>query len=130
MKPRNLLAALAILLLVQLRGAASGQASGAIEGIVRDGNSGCPLTTANVVLVDTEHGAVTGADGRFLLSAISPGKHPIVVSHVGYTSTSRELTLRAGDRSAVVLVLVLTPEPIRLEGILVATDRARSAASS
>ncbi len=128
MKPRNILAALAILLLVQLRGAASRQATGAIEGVVREGDSGRPLATANVVLADTEHGVVTEDDGRFLLTAISPGRYNITASHVGYESASREVTVRAGDTSAVALAL--TPKPVRLEGILVAADRALSAASS
>ena len=128
MKLRNLLAILAIFLLVQLRGTASGQATGTIEGVVRDEGSGRPMGTANVILADTEHGVATQADGRFVLPAIAPGRYSITASHVGYESASQQVTVRAGDTSEVVLAL--TPAPIRLDGILVAADPALSAASS
>ncbi len=57
-----------------------------IKGRVVDLNTGAPLPGANVILPDSLQlrGTITDADGNFRITDVSPGRHDIKVSYVGY----------------------------------------------
>jgi hypothetical protein len=48
-------------------------ASGTIEGVVRDSQTGDALPGANVTLVKTSLGASTDVEGRFTIRDVPPG---------------------------------------------------------
>jgi len=56
-------------------------------GKVTDGRTGEALAGASVYIADLKTGAVTNNEGNFLISNISPGRHLIEVSFVGYSYT-------------------------------------------
>jgi len=66
-----------------------------IEGIVRDADTGAPV---NGVLVAASLNArvITGADGRFAIEGISPGRNTVGASKRGYISRKLRFTLEPG----------------------------------
>ena len=57
--------------------------TGKVTGVVKDAQGG-PLPGVNVVVQGTRRGAVTDADGYFLILAVDPGVHEVEASLVGY----------------------------------------------
>uniref|UniRef100_UPI00333FB2E8 carboxypeptidase regulatory-like domain-containing protein n=1 Tax=Gemmatimonas sp. TaxID=1962908 RepID=UPI00333FB2E8 len=58
--------------------------TGTIRGRVTDAEGGTPLATAQVVITGTRLGAVTGADGRYVLRGVTPGSVSVRVIRLGY----------------------------------------------
>ncbi|OGG46165.1 MAG: hypothetical protein A3F84_26155 [Candidatus Handelsmanbacteria bacterium RIFCSPLOWO2_12_FULL_64_10] len=58
--------------------------SGKLTGVVRD-VSGHGLPGASVVLEGTRRGAVTDAEGRFVILSVNPGVYSLSASLIGYT---------------------------------------------
>jgi CarboxypepD_reg-like domain len=52
--------------------------TGQITGTVLDAETQAPMGTVQVFLQGTSHGALTGQDGRFTLSDVSPGRYTLV----------------------------------------------------
>jgi hypothetical protein len=64
----------------------SAESVGVIEGKVTDIQTAAPLIGANIRLGSTTRGAVTNAEGRFLITGVPVGTHTINVSLIGYQS--------------------------------------------
>lgn len=73
-------------------------------GSVTD-STGLPVDLANVALVDSREGTMTGADGSFELSLPAGREVEIVISCVGFVSTSRKVSLAAGERFRADIML-------------------------
>jgi hypothetical protein len=64
----------------------------ALQGTITDAITGEPLVAANVRVLGTTRGTITGTGGAYTLQ-LEPGTHTIVVSMIGYRSdTSRVAT--------------------------------------
>ncbi|PAP78632.1 hypothetical protein BSZ37_03090 [Rubrivirga marina] len=94
-------------MLALLAGAASAQSTGRLVGTVTEAGTARPLADVNVALVGSDRGAVTDADGRFDLD-VPVGTVTLRASSVGYSDADETLTVRAGETTRVVLVLVST----------------------
>ncbi|HSM92763.1 MAG TPA: carboxypeptidase regulatory-like domain-containing protein [Anaeromyxobacteraceae bacterium] len=81
-------------------------APGTLQGVVRDIDTGAPL--AGVVVSDGTGSATTGADGGYSLTRPA-GAHTLTAAVAGYATTSRAVTLGAGE--ARTLAWSLTPSP-------------------
>jgi len=77
--------------------------TGAIRGIVTDDATKEPI--AGATLTFGGHRAVTQADGRYVLSAVSAGTDSLRVRMLGYSPVSRAVTVTAGQISIVDLTL-------------------------
>nr|NIS38454.1 TonB-dependent receptor plug domain-containing protein [Candidatus Saccharibacteria bacterium]NIV03891.1 TonB-dependent receptor plug domain-containing protein [Calditrichia bacterium]NIV72222.1 TonB-dependent receptor plug domain-containing protein [Calditrichia bacterium]NIV99169.1 TonB-dependent receptor plug domain-containing protein [Candidatus Saccharibacteria bacterium]NIW79467.1 TonB-dependent receptor plug domain-containing protein [Calditrichia bacterium] len=62
--------------------------TGKIVGIVKDKETGAPLIGANVVLVGTNMGASTDADGYYVILNVPPGTYRLDFYYVGYATHS------------------------------------------
>ena len=83
---------------------------GKIAGIVRDAETGEPLPAANVVIVGTNMGAATDADGHYFIINIPPGTYAVKASMVGYeTVTKTEVEVRVDHTTEVNFDLKSTP---------------------
>lgn len=91
---------------VLLAGEAFAQESGSLEGTVTDAANGEPLPGANVVLVGTDQGAATGAEGNYTIRGIEPGTYTVRASFLGFQENVQEnVQVRAGEATTVNFVL-------------------------
>lgn len=75
---------------------AQGQATGVIRGTVVQGETGEPIAGAQVEVVGTQRGTITGQDGTFVIPGISAGAREVRVSYLGFGSVTRAANLQAG----------------------------------
>jgi outer membrane receptor protein involved in Fe transport len=81
---RRLAAAAVLGVLLAGMGPAAWAQNGKLAGTVTDGEDGQPLPGVNVVLLGTQQGAATKADGSYAIIGISPGTYRVRFSLVGY----------------------------------------------
>ena len=68
---------------------------GGASGRVTDSATGLPVSGAVVTIAGQS--VTTGADGNFSFSGITAGTYTLTISRTGYTSTSRSVTVLAGQ---------------------------------
>ena len=118
-----------LLFVLLLAGATEALAqTGAIHGRVVAAETGEGLPGVNVGLEGTTRGAATDPDGRFLIEAIAPGRHAIVVTAVGYQRARRAVSVAPGE--AVSLSFRLEPSAYELGGLVVSAMRTGTAAAA
>ncbi|MCY3807827.1 MAG: von Willebrand factor type A domain-containing protein [Gemmatimonadetes bacterium] len=97
--------------------------TGTIAGTVTDSVSGRPIHQALVRVEGHLVAAVTGADGRYSLSA-PPGFHTLTVHSVGYSPAEREVRVVAGRTTVADFALVVSA--MELEALVVRGGRLSS----
>jgi len=93
---------------------------GALAGLVLDAQTGEPLPDASILLAYAETGTATNNDGRFALSQLNPGLHPIIVTHVAYEDYYDSLYVAAGEETSIRLDLqprTFISAPIVIDGL-------------
>ena len=93
---------------------------GQIAGIVVDASTGEPLPGANILLADASTGTSTNDAGLFQVSSLMDGPHRVVVSYIGYQTTTADVTVTAGKRQRQRIELVPRPivsEPLIVDGL-------------
>ncbi len=113
---------LALLGALVLTGLLYAGTTGKIRGIVVDKETGEPLPGANVVLLGTQLGASTNADGEFIILNIPPGRYDVEVSMLGY-QTVVEKQVKVSIDLTTTLRFVLTPTAIQGEEVVVVAER-------
>ena len=95
---------------------------GMIRGKVTESESSNPLPDANLNLVGTSQGTVTGRDGTFELSA-SPGTYRLQASLTGYQSAEQSVEVTAGDTVVVDFELVESAPIVEYEFVVVGSKK-------
>ena len=80
------------------------QATGRIVGTVT-AEGGQPLSGAQVSVVGTRIGSVTGEDGRFTLSGVTPGSVEVRVQRIGYTPVTQNVAVVGGQPATLNFTL-------------------------
>ena len=70
--------------------------TGTVRGRVIDAASQQPLSSVNVVIVGSTKGAVTQADGSYILVNIPTGAQSVRASRIGYTPVTQSVEVTAG----------------------------------
>lgn len=70
---------------------------GAVRGNVYDAETTQPLSFATVQLQGAALGATTDVNGFFTLSNVPPGSYQLLVTYVGYDSSSTSVVVKAGE---------------------------------
>ena len=83
---------------------AGAQSYTALSGTVTSGDTKA-LAGASIVVLNTNRGTVSDANGFFHLDKIFPGKYTVQVSAVGYATVSKEVDLLAGGKNETAFVL-------------------------
>ena len=73
---------------------------GTVRGTVVDAEAGTPISGANILVVGTQRGTATNADGQYEL-ALPAGAYTLRASFVGYNAVNRSVTVQAGQTSTV-----------------------------
>ncbi len=97
-----------------------------IRGLMLERATDRPIELGTVILVDqhrdTVASTITDEDGFFSVAARGAGSFRLVAEALGY----RPIVLgpyEVADNGAMVVQLLMSPRPVRLDGLLVATDR-------
>ncbi|MFH1765652.1 MAG: TonB-dependent receptor [Gemmatimonadota bacterium] len=102
----------------------------AVRGQVLEHETGIPLGGATVSLAAGPGGTkgigtrVTNSEGIFLFRQVPPGTYRVIVTLIGYRDLQD--TLQVGLESDLELALPLSVSPVRLEPLVVVTDRRNS----
>lgn len=94
-------------------------ATGDIEGIVYDRDTGAELMGAEVIIVETNEQQETKKDGKFRFTDIPPGTYTVEIKHHSFdTPTPTIVEIRAGDTTKVTIYLgpIFKLETIIVEG--------------
>jgi TonB-linked SusC/RagA family outer membrane protein len=91
---------------------------GIITGKVTDAHTGEPRVTAVVTVEGTELAAVTGRDGAYRLTRVSPGAHTISARGIGYAMKSQVVTVPP-DGGTVTLDFGLEQSATHLNEVVV-----------
>ena len=114
---RMLVVPLILPLLAAVRTTGAHAQGGTIHGTITDAVTSQPLVAAQVFVAGTTLGATTGADGKYTIADVQPGTVDIQVRRIGYGSTSRQVTLTAGQ--SVTADFALNSAAISLSEIVV-----------
>lgn len=104
MRKLGWLLALLALLTAAARPAAA-QETGSIQGTVTEAESGGPVQGARVTVDATAIGAVTGADGRYVLRNVPAGTRTVRVAMLGYGGANRSVAVTAGGTATANFAL-------------------------
>lgn len=103
---------------------ARAQNTGAIAGVVVDGETGDPLPGANVAIAGTTTGTSTDLNGRYRIRGLTPGTHDVVFSFIGFQQkTVTGVEVETGTMTELDVTLV--PETEQLDEVIVSAEAAR-----
>ena len=95
---------------------AAAQDAGVITGRVVDATSQAPIQLAQIQLVGTTRGTVTGDDGTFRIAGVRPGQYQVRVLRLGFQASAKPVQVTAGGTSA--LDFALNPAAVSLEEVV------------
>lgn len=88
-----------------------------LNGIVTDKNTNEPIIFANVYFPQLEKGTTTDENGLFAIQNLPNGTYKIVVSIIGYGTSSQNISIPANESISIKLV----PSAIEMEEIIIST---------
>ncbi len=103
-------------------GTASGQATGALAGRVRDATTGKIIVFARVSVDGGRYGALTDTGGAYRVLGLASGLHAVTVALIGYATAGRDSVLVAAGQ-ATILDFALRPQAVPLGAVPVVTTR-------
>jgi TonB-linked SusC/RagA family outer membrane protein len=104
-------------LLVLSATSAQAQAGGRILGLVTDAQSGQPLGEVQVYIPGTGLGALTRANGRFIILNVPAGTHQVRAERIGLTTANLSVSVAANE--AAEANFQLTTQALGLDEIVV-----------
>src|SRR5262245_44777780 len=88
-----------------------------ITGTVRDQRTGQPMAAVQVFIQGSGIGALTQANGRYLLLNVPVGTHQVTAQRIGFGAVTQSATVAAGQ--TVALDFGMTEEALGLDEIVV-----------
>lgn len=96
---------------------AAAQSTGTVTGTVVDATNARPLESAQVFIPALTQGALSNAQGRFIMLNVPAGTHEIQVQLIGYGESTQQVTVTAGQTATVEFQLNSTA--LRLQELVV-----------
>ena len=109
--------ALAVLALLGLFAGRTAGQTGTITGSVTDATSGAPLSDVQVFLVGREIGALSRANGRYLITSVPVGTYEVRAQRIGMSTGSQSVTVTAG--ATVEASFTLETQALGLDEVIV-----------
>ncbi|NLT03105.1 MAG: TonB-dependent receptor [Bacteroidales bacterium] len=75
--------------------------TGAIRGVVVDGQTNESLIGASIMIEGTTKGAVTDMDGAYAIPSLTPGTYTIRVTYISYVTLTKEVVVESGETTVV-----------------------------
>jgi len=100
-----------------------GQQKGDLQGTIRDGETGRPLSGANIILVGTPYGTSSDEGGDFQIIGVPEGTYALKVSFVGYEK--KKVSISVSEGKTIILILKLMPTILPGQTILVEAMRGK-----
>lgn len=119
---KSILLIFLLVVLTAFNGLMFAATKGKISGTVVDKETGEPLPSVNIVLVNTTLGAATDVDGDFFILNIFPGVYSVRVSMIGY-ATETKLSVRVNIDHTTTINFALSQAAIEVDAINVTADR-------
>jgi outer membrane receptor protein involved in Fe transport len=91
-----------VILVLLLASVAGGGTTGKIAGVVLDSETGEPLVAVNVVLEDTQAGAMTNSEGRYHIVNVLPGAYSVRATMMGYQAMIKGGVVVSSDLTSAV----------------------------
>ncbi len=113
---RRISALLLVLLCVTRPLAAQGQTTGTITGTVTAADSKAPVPGVNVFVVGTSRTAISGSDGRYIITGVAPGSRTVRATSIGYANLETTVQVAAGE--TVLADFALVTEAVQLREIV------------
>ena len=88
-----------------------------IAGKVIDAETNNPVMSATIYISKIEKGALTNFEGLFQINNISAGNYNLVISSIGYSTRTVNLSLPLNEE----LIIELQPSVIEMEAVIVST---------
>ncbi|MFL5607807.1 MAG: SusC/RagA family TonB-linked outer membrane protein [Gemmatimonadaceae bacterium] len=76
---------------------ARAQGTGRLVGVVTESPAGQPVSDVNVNVIGTRLGAHTGADGRYAISGVAPGRYQLRFSRIGFAARADSVVVADGQ---------------------------------
>ncbi|MCL6219397.1 TonB-dependent receptor [Zunongwangia pacifica] len=86
------------------------------SGTVKNQDTGEPVFSASVYFPKLEKGTTTDESGHFTIKNLPSGNYKLVISSIGFTSYSKEVTIPTTN-----IELVLKPSAVEMEEVIVST---------
>ena len=99
---------------------------GTIRGTVSDGQSGTPLPNANLNVVGTARGTITGPDGTFVLD-MPTGSYRLQATFIGFQSAKQSVEVDPGDTTIVTFKLSQSAVTLGDELVVIGSRTVRTA---
>lgn len=106
-----------LFVLALLPATVAAQGTGTITGRVVDQDTQAPVIGAQVVIVGTQRGALTDAEGRYSISGVPAGTHDVRARRVGYAQGVQRVTVSEGASASAEFTLATSAT--RLEEVVV-----------
>ncbi len=100
---------IALVAVVAFAPAAGAQATGRIRGVITEAGSQTPISDAQVSVVGTQQGAVTGGNGRFTIDNVPAGVRQLRVRKIGFSVLDVTVTVPAGVETTSNVSLRVAP---------------------
>ena len=101
----------AILMLFCLTENANSQSTGSIKGRITE-HGKAPLPHVNIILDKTSFHTATNDNGEYIIGNIPPGNYRLVISHIGYQSIGRDISVKQNDTVEYSYVLQISTSEI------------------
>jgi TonB-linked SusC/RagA family outer membrane protein len=105
------------LLLAGAAGATAQQPMGTVIGQVVQGDARTPLLGAQVVVVGTQLGTLSAADGRFVIRNVPAGARTVRVQTMGFQAADQEVTVTAG--ATVTVTFQMREQAVAISPVVV-----------
>lgn len=96
-----------------------------LSGTVVDAQTSLALPGARVRIDGLDRGAITGQNGRFVITGVPSGTHRLTVTYLGYAEATRSVEIARGVANTVQFAL--EPRAIELGGVTVVGQRSGQA---
>ena len=102
--------------------------AGVVQGTVRNADTGQPVVGAQVSVVGTQMGTITGSQGNYRIERLPAGSHQISVQYLGFTSRTEQVTVADGEEVTLDFDLrrsIIDVQEVVVTGVADATPRAK-----